>query len=713
MQSNNQPPNTTNGTEQSPSLGKATNAIGGQQAPQNITTAPTKPQPQDPANTKPQLGHVVREPSGQTRAAGAKRTTSTNLQAAKDRSQPYIKPNKELQNQADQTDEEGHPPLHPSKLKKRDRRRMLEQQLQQRPKTKERGANAEETDDDQEQKMECDDKAAVAQEREGPTTQHQYHPDSGGYTQEELYLPDHDYNMTWDGRHRAQAPMSEDEYMSEDDAPLTIENGGYGKHHESKDDPFLPGTPKEQPARRNLFTTMQAPYTQTSQPPRDPQLTQTPRPRNTGGNRSTQNPVSRNAAEETRRPETERTETDWITEIKKRPTVTQFPNLERLAALDRQRHEKASKEAAEQKTEEINPFLDIPPETPEVMINDETMYEAISMDTLARWSGANKIGILVIVYGSRPQLNGYIQSRTIEDTVKLELRRSFPGEDAAVEVCQPWLKDNYTNGTYTPAFPFYITNISENQALHLLNIRMRATAEHAILFFPTRLPIPSQLFCIQHYNEDPTEEGRNKVEAMVRKCIRDALGQNLQELISKNFEVITNYNQESVVEIFEAMLASVRVTSFVIGSAANSRPVFSVNMTPPTESPRIQDILLAMVRSIRYETYKGVATILTTFNCNGCKGINHASDSCPLLQVPNWPTRNVEKARKPPRPNFSHSRGRSTEYARAGPSTSQYRTHQDSPQQNRTSEKWERHGGYHRQGGTKGKRRQYDEDRYD
>ncbi|PPQ78824.1 hypothetical protein CVT24_002384, partial [Panaeolus cyanescens] len=548
-------------------------------------------------------------PTEPARTTGAKRTSSTNIQTARDGSQPYTKPPKGAnQNPKDQESEEGHPPLHPSKLKKKTR---LRNQEKPKPETLEettgqsRNRRAPDTNEGCESNTQTPEAYGMEQDEPHPA----HVPNSGGYTQEELYMPEHNYNMSWDGTHRKTAPMSEDEDMYvKEYSPSERKRDNRPRN----DDPFLTETPTKPSSNPNLFRNMSAPYTQNPHATHGRHNTRTPIPSKGKNRQEPQEQSDEDSDEEMQGPGPKTRETEWATS--QRPALTQFPNLDRLAALNRMKNERSQKKAEE---ETSNPFIEIPEESREVMINDETLYEAISMDTLTRWSKANKIGIIAVVYGARPQLNGYMTSKAISITVKLELRRTFPEETAAPEICQPTLKDSYEYSNYIPAFPFYVTNITEKQALHLLDIGIRATQEHAVMFFPTRSSIPKQIFCLQHYNEEPTDEGRTKVEEMVKDCIRGHLETKVKAYIEEYYEKILYRPHETVDEIFEAMMATIKAKSFVIRNDTKSRPIFSINMDPPTVNPSTHDELLAILRSIEYSSYKGIASILPTFNCNG------------------------------------------------------------------------------------------------
>ncbi|KAF9031939.1 hypothetical protein BJ165DRAFT_1411046 [Panaeolus papilionaceus] len=537
------------------------------------------------------------QPTPKPTNTGAQRTVSANHQTSKERSQPYPVPSKN-----DSNSETNHPALLPSKMTKN-----REHNRTSRKTNPHNTPGPSHTNEDTQSQHDPNDLPMA-----DPEPAEQRHvPNSGGYTQKEVYQPGEEFER----------------YPNEPNWPSSGEESD-------------PNPSKYAPVLLPPYSSSFRIHSPKTPPPR----TRSDRQTEEHGD----SPQARMSISPT--PTQKRAPVAPVEPAKPEPNSkpsnsNRFPTLKPYVESTTSRT----------RTTTLSPFLDLPDALPTVHLDNQFMYMAVHERSLEKWRSTTGPGVLALLYGARPQKNGYNMTRAIQDTLALDLL----GDDVNASACQP--EPVNRNVRFIPAYPFLITDLTQEQEDLLLQIHLRATTSHAIFYYPIKLPISKHVLCIQHYNANPDEKGCQKVATMIKYSICQKKG-NPEKFVATIKNMNPKYltaeatNQRDLIDRCTMVVETIRVKGFMLGGKEDldesvsfhnnrtGRPIFTMYIDSPTTDHDDHDKLLELLRTINYGDITSSADVVVAFNCSGCKGTDHVTVHCPFRKIPGWPNHSVEKS---------------------------------------------------------------------
>ncbi|KAF9033819.1 hypothetical protein BJ165DRAFT_1534373 [Panaeolus papilionaceus] len=289
-----------------------------------------------------------------------------------------------------------------------------------------------------------------------------------------------------------------------------------------------------------------------------------------------------------------------------------------------------------------SPFLHIPSHLLDIALDNETLYTAVHPYTLDEWMALSENpAVIAYVFGSKPKRSGFEDSQIIEQILSLEFT---------------------------------------NEEKHLVKTKIRVTTEHAVFFHPPNLGICKLVFCIQHYNMRPDEAGCKKVVNMIRWSIIENGTSDFRHFVKEHCGIKGPISETFLDNICNDVLSSIYIKGFMLGGtnpdnkhgrSTPGQPIFAVYMKSPVNTLEQHQDFLEMMKSIKYGDVTCTAKVVNSFNCNGCKAVDHILTVCPFLNIPGWPHPIVETrqgnrryrghAREPGNANTSfnqHSQGK-------------------------------------------------------
>ncbi|PPR07908.1 hypothetical protein CVT24_000592 [Panaeolus cyanescens] len=220
--------------------------------------------------------------------------------------------------------------------------------------------------------------------------------------------------------------------------------------------------------------------------------------------------------------------------------------------------------------------------------------------------------------------------------------------------------------------PPLITGLTSHQRNALLNQRTLATSTRALHFSKLIPPLTDFAFFLTDYNVPADKESFiQEVYEMVTGCMTGQLQESLPAFLVKNHDALTAQlnitdPQSQFLTMIQYIFEETSIEGQWIGKGQNKRPVFAVYMPTPTLDTTKHKKWLKLVKGVSYWTTKaGMAHVVDSMNCNGCKAINHSTNSCPFLEVPGFPSfySNLlrgTQAPQAPTPNINATPGPST-----------------------------------------------------
>ncbi|KAF9033635.1 hypothetical protein BJ165DRAFT_1534566 [Panaeolus papilionaceus] len=352
-----------------------------------------------------------------------------------------------------------------------------------------------------------------------------------------------------------------------------------------------------------------------------------------------------------------------------------------------------------------SPFLEIPKHLLEVNISQKTRDEELTNSTKLRWMTLPGPGVVAVIYGGKRQrTSDFNATKIIKDFLAMD--NIVRTEERKPEVCQPDPKPTLLERSplYSPCYPFFVTGLSEKQKQHLLKVKIRATEENAVFYYPSKMPITRHIFCIKEYNSDVDEEGCENVGNMVQKCIVSQAGKDFCTFIKNNHDAIEGYDHKNHIQECTDILDSLEVRGFMTAGPEDNapgsnrykkpgNPVFAIYINSPTNLPARHEEFVEMLSELEYGDHTCGATVHPAYNCNGCKAQDHITLRCPFRSIPGWPTHVLDhpdpKLRQTTHNNnnrphtSSHRQPHDSLYPPSPSSSSRQTTYSQSPSRNR------------------------------
>ncbi|PPQ77060.1 hypothetical protein CVT24_009764 [Panaeolus cyanescens] len=302
-------------------------------------------------------------------------------------------------------------------------------------------------------------------------------------------------------------------------------------------------------------------------------------------------------------------------------------------------------------------FLEPPSEGwPEVPMTRQYLYRGTHVESFPHLENIPQPKFVAYVWGTRPKKEGSQDIKTIKDFIKKFMPEAKP------KIFHPLPFKNDQERFY-PAAPHIISNLTDSQAMIFLDVKVLATKDTAV-FFKEYMPTPSNFaFVIEYYGATTDEEDCEEVKTMVQRCFRAQTTKVFPIFLCEQghndnlvgFREAAARNRDEAIEIaLNSILNSVQVvgSTFVSvrGKERKERPIFLVNISPPTLTPQGHEWWIEGLMKVTYNGDYGKASVKETYNCAMCKAINHIEANCPFLEIPNFPAPTEDAKGLRPRP---------------------------------------------------------------